>query len=110
VIFAAARRFLGLVGALSVATAAIAALVAVLTENSLVRSVSIGFYAVGSFLTVTGFAVGTRPAFRPGRMPPGGNHAAVEERASRATASLLIVLGLLLLVLGVAVDARVRLI
>ncbi len=85
--------------------------IAVLTGSSVQRGLSLGFYAVGSFLTVVGFALGTRNAFRSAesRNVHGQDRFADLWETTEA-AALLITMGLVLLVVGVAVDERVRLI
>ena len=85
--------------------------VAVLTGSSVQRGLSLGFYAVGSFLTVVGFALGTRNAFRSAeRRDLHGRDRFADLWETTEAAALLIAMGLVLLVVGVAVDERVRLI
>jgi hypothetical protein len=92
------------------AVAAVAA-VALLAGSSPERSVAIGLYALGAFLAIIGFALGSRNMFRPGDHPStdaGGDAFRIWE--TREAAVVLIVIGLVLVVLGTAVDPNARLI
>jgi hypothetical protein len=92
------------------AVAAVAA-IAVLAGSAPERAVAIGLYALGAFLAIIGFALGSRNLFRAADHPSadvGGEAARVWE--TKEAAVVLIVLGLVLLVLGTAVDPNARLI
>jgi len=110
VIGTAARRaflpFVLIIGAVAGVSA-----VAALTGTSFDRAVALGLYAVGSFMTIVGFALGSRNLFRP------THHLRSEERDAlshisdtNAASALLIVIGLVLLLAGTAVDPHKRLI
>ena len=77
--------------------------------------VSLGFYAVGSFLVIIGFFVGNRGPIRArgddtamlGLFPVRRRWAERDEHeATINDSALLVVLGFVLIVLGIAVDAR----
>ncbi len=83
------------------------------------RSLAVGYYLVGCFLLVSGFFLGNRGPMRitneeslVGLRRPRHLRAAglSEQRDSMNGSFLMVVIGLLILVLAVAVDPRVRLI
>lgn len=89
----------------------VVAVVAALAGSSASRATALGLYAVGAGLGIFGFALGSRNLlFRP------LDHGADEEEdvsapsETREAAVLLIVVGLVLLAVGAAVDPRARLI
>ena len=93
---------------ISGAVAAVAA-VAALAGSSADRAVAIGLYALGAFLAVIGFALGSRNLFRA------QDHSIaladpVHLWETKEAAVVLIVIGLVLLMLAVAVDPNARLI
>jgi hypothetical protein len=109
VIRAAARRAwlpLTLVGFTVLAVAALAAL----TGSPFERAVALGLYAVGSFMAIVGFALGSRSLFQSARQAKpdesGGFSAAWE---TQGVAAVLILIGLILVAAGVAVDPHARL-
>jgi hypothetical protein len=118
VLAAAARRFttllLGVVGV----TLAGSLVLGLALGASTGRAVSIGLYLVGSFFVVAGFVLGNRG---PARMKPDdeGLREAGRRRMRWATrderlaaineSAIFVTLGFVLIVLGVLVDARVRL-
>ncbi len=105
-IVAGLRRFLIILGALVGGTTAIGALVGLASGHSLNRAISLGLYGVGSFCTIIGFAMTMRGALRPHDRD---GHAVVEDTGSARSASgLLITAGLVVIVVGMAVDNRVR--
>lgn len=115
---AALRRLTGLL-VLSVGITAFAALsFALLLDESLSRAVSVGFYLVGSFLTIAGFFVGNRGPVRLKRdvgVPLFGSRvvrwATPEEREeSINTSAIYVVLGFALIFLGVLADTRYSLV
>ena len=83
--------------------------VAVLAGESAERAVAVGLYAVGALIAILGFALGSRNFFRSTR------HARSEEEGlsrlseTNEAAALLIVIGLVLLLVGTAVDPHARL-
>ena len=93
-------------------------LIGALAGASVSRSVSLGFYAVGCLLTVIGFVLGNRGPARvkgSGAAPLFGSRlvrwASREENEEAINDSALFVfLGLLLIVLGIIVDDRIRLV
>ena len=100
-------------------TALVAALLGVVVGSSLSRAVSLGFYAVGSFLVIIGFFIGNRGPIRAkgedaamfGLFPIRRRWADPDEHAGTINDSaLLVVLGFVLIVLGIAVDSRYDLI
>jgi len=95
---------------IAVSVAAVAA-VAVLAGSAPERAVAIGLYALGAFLAILGFALGSRNVFRaadPSSEHVGGDAGRLWE--TKEAAVVLIVLGLVLLVLGTAVDPNARLV
>ena len=122
----AARRFALLLVGVAVGTAAVSLAVGLLAGSTVQRSVSLGYYLVGSFLLVAGFFIGNRGPARPkGRddedgamggmfgVPIGGRRlrwATAEERdEAMANSAVFVVLGFVLILLGVLVDDRARL-
>ena len=91
---------------------------ALLLGESVSRSVSVGFYLVGSFLTIAGFFVGNRGPVRLKKdvgVPLFGSHivrwATPEEREeSLNTSAIYVVLGFTLIFLGVLADTRYSLV
>lgn len=100
-------------------------LFAALAKESAGRAISLGFYLVGSFLLVGGFFVGNRGPVRLKKgeedagMPilglplmgrKGLRWATLEEREeSISMSAILVTLGFVLILIGVAADSRVRL-
>jgi hypothetical protein len=91
---------------------------ALLLGEAVSRAVSVGFYLVGSFLTIAGFFVGNRGPVRLKRdvgVPLFGSRivrwATPEEREeSINTSAIYVVLGFALIVLGVLADTRYNLV
>jgi hypothetical protein len=89
-----------------------------LAGETVSRSVSVGFYLVGSFLTIAGFFVGNRGPVRLKRdvgVPLLGSRfvrwATPEERdESINTSAIYVVLGFALIFLGVLADTRYSLV
>lgn len=115
---AAARRFATLLLAAGGITAVAAAALGALAGSSLARSVSLGFYLVGSFLVVAGFFLGNRGPVRAkddegaflGIFAVRRRWAEADEHATTINDSALFVsLGFVLILLGVAVDSRYQL-
>ena len=115
---AAARRFGSLLGGISVVTVLISYVLGLAAGSSVRRSISLGFYVVGSFLLVAGFFLGNRgPArlkgeehsglFGPRRL----RWASPEERAGAINESAVFIsVGFVLVILGLLVDDRSSLI
>ena len=106
-----------LLGSACILVVVIAVPVGLLTSGGFNRSLSLGFYLLGSFLVVIGFVGGSRGPLRSAS--EGGGSWRRGRRLRRATfeeqmesisgAAVTIVIGLTLLVLGVAIDSRYRL-
>jgi hypothetical protein len=121
VLVAALRRFAGLLLVLSVCTVALSLLLGLAFGSSASRSVSVGFYLIGSFLLVSGFFVGNRGPVRPkgdGGVPVFGpltrnrvmRWATPDERDESLSISVVfVVLGFVLILIGVAADTRYNL-
>ena len=85
-----------------------------LTHRSLDRAVSLGFYLVGAFIAVIGLAGGSRGPFRTvhddqpaPRLSRRLRRATLEElNESMSLAAVAIVIGIALVVIGVAIDSR----
>jgi hypothetical protein len=113
---AAARRFGILLGAIAAATAAVSLVLGLAAGAGVNRSISLGFYVVGSFLLIAGFFVGNRGPARLRGEEHGGllgprrlRWASLEERTSALNESaLLVAIGFVLLVVGLLVDDRAR--
>ncbi|HVD48909.1 MAG TPA: hypothetical protein VNB50_02660 [Gaiellaceae bacterium] len=117
---AALRRLVVLVAISSALTVAVSGLLGLLVGASLERAISLGFYGLGCFLMVSGFFVGNRGPARvksepvgPSMLPLPGFGArrlrwATKEEQSEAmsNSAVFILLGLILVVIGVLVDAR----
>jgi hypothetical protein len=113
---AAARRLVLLLIALLAGTVVVSLALGTLAGASADRAMSLGLYLVGSFLLVGGFFIGNRGPLRSigdqggllsfwGRK--GIRAASAEERREETGASAAyIVVGLLLIAFGVAVDSR----
>ncbi len=117
-LLAAARRLLTLLAGIAAVTALASLVIGLAAGAGISRSVSLGFYLVGSFLLVAGFFIGNRG---PARLH-GEEHAGLlgprrlrwaspEERVGTINDSAIFVsVGFALLVVGLLVDDRVRLI
>jgi hypothetical protein len=117
--WAAAARFGKLFLAAVGLTVALSALFGLLLGVSIDRALSVGFYLVGSFLMLMGFFVGNRG---PARLKSGtdatpftGTRAlrwatAHEREETLNFSALFVVLGLTLIMIGVATDSRHRLV
>jgi hypothetical protein len=114
----AALRFTILLLGIASATTIGAVVLGLAFGTSVNRAVSLGFYCVGSFLLLGGFFFGNRG---PARLSDGVGEESVRGRrnvywASREEriqaineSAIFISLGLILIVIGVLVDARMRL-
>ena len=114
---AALRRLFVLVFALAAVTAVVSLVIGTLAGAGISRSVSVGFYLVGSFWLIAGFFVGNRGPVRLksdiGVSLFGSRFmrwATPEEREETInTSAVYVALGLALIILGVLADARHRL-
>jgi hypothetical protein len=118
---AAARRFALLLVGTAVGTAAVSLLIGLALGASISRSVSIGYYLVGSFLLVAGFFVGNRGPVRV-KGDPGYSvfgffvnrrlrwASGAEQLESLSLSVVFVALGFLLIVLGVVTDTRYSLV
>ncbi len=112
---AAARRFAILITVLVAGTAVLASFFGLLFGASISRSVSLGWYIVGSTLLILGFFVGNRgPARHKGEGPITAFSLTRwvrwatpdEQRESLSLSAVFIILGFVIIVLGVLVDSR----
>ncbi len=113
----AIARFALLIGALVGAVALLTIPLALATDSRIGRAVSAGLYLAGSAVMVLGFVAGNRGPLRrsdgdrPLAFRRGLRKATSEERRSTlALSALLVAAGLVLIMVGVAVDSRVRLV
>jgi hypothetical protein len=114
---AAARRFLILLGAVAGAVFLCAVSIGLLLGTSLNRSIAVGFEAFGCLLLLFAFFVGNRGPVRT----KGDAHpfigprflrwaTAEEHRSTIAESAIFLVLGLVLIMIGLAIDSRYRLV
>ena len=111
---AAARRFVLIAATLAAGTATLSLVFGLLVGSSVSRSLSVGWYIVGSVLLLSGFFVGNRGPARP--QGEGWSTFSLkrwvrwaspdEQRESLSLSALLVVLGVLLIALGVLADTR----
>ncbi len=118
------RRLLGFAGGTTVVVAAVSLVVGLLLGASARRSISVGLYAIGALFVVVGLFYGVRPPVRTtggggspgifGSLAAGGGMARWadphEVRESIGLSAVFVSIGLLLIVIGVAVDPRSRLV
>jgi hypothetical protein len=113
----AARRFVLLLVGTAVGTAVVSLLLGLAVGSGVSRSLSVGFYVVGSFLLIFGFFVGNRGPVRVKGDPGFGMFGFFRDRQLRwATGSeqfeslslsvVFVVLGIVLIILGIAADTR----
>ena len=115
---AAARRFAILFAVLAGGTAVIALLLGLALGSSVGRSLSLGWYIIGSTLLVSGFFIGNRGPSRP--QGEGWNPFSLqrwtrwatpdEQQETLSLSAVLVILGFVLLALGVIADTRYSLI
>jgi hypothetical protein len=118
---AALRRFLFLLAVTAAGTALFSLAIGLLLGAGVSRSVSLGFYGVGSFLLIAGFFVGNRGPVRV-KGDPGFNVFGIftnrrirwatgsEQAESLNLSFVFIALGVFLIVLGVVTDTRYTLV
>ncbi len=115
-----------LFGLATIAVAAVSALIGLALGSSATRSAATGLYLIGCFLIVLGVFSGVRGPLRPagddedaepmgallgvGIFSKGIRHATSDERDdARSTTWLFLALGLVMVVIGIAVDPRTSL-
>jgi hypothetical protein len=110
------RRLALLLAALTVGTGVVSLLAGAIAGVHLGRAVSVGYYVVGSFALVAGFFVGNRGPAR-GRGHSGNPFFGrrelrwarpEEQEEALSTSAVLVAVGVVLVVIGLAVDPRVR--
>ncbi len=123
---AAARRIVLLFGIAILGIVAVSALIGLAFGGSASRSAATGLYLVGCFLVVLGVFAGVRGPLRPagdaedaeplgallgvGIFSKGVRQATVDERDdARATSWLFLAMGLVMVVVGIAIDPRTKL-
>lgn len=117
-LLAGVRRFGLLLAAVLAATVVISALVGAIGGDGLRRAVSVGMYLVGSVLVVGALFVSSRPPVRSDRgggvlnQPTGrARFATAEERRDGfSVAWVLLAVGMTVIVVGLLVDGRQRLV
>ena len=118
---AAAKRFLGLLLAVAGGTTLVSLALGLAVGGNVARSLSLGYYIVGSFLLIAGFFVGNRGPIRVRGEPGFGMFGFARNRQLRwATGAeqveslslsfVFVALGFALVVLGAAVDPRYSLV
>ncbi len=122
----AARRFVGILGVAALVVVVVSLPIGLLLGASVSRSISVGFYIIGSFLLVAGFFVGNRGPVRlkGGDTDVGASMgmfgiglggrrlrwATPEENAdAMASSAVFVVIGFVLILIGVVADSRVEL-
>ena len=123
----AARRIAGVLSLAAAVVFLVALPVGLLLGSGVSRSISVGFYVIGSFLLVAGFFVGNRGPVRiEGRdtdvgsavgmfgIGLGGRRlrwATAEENAdAMASSAVFVVIGFALILIGIVADSRVELV
>jgi hypothetical protein len=109
---AAARRFFTLLGGIAAVTVVFSLLLGLAAGSGAHRSVSLGFYIVGSFLLIAGFFIGNRGPARLKGEEHGGllgprrvRWATREERVLALNESAIFVtIGFVLIVIGTLVE------
>lgn len=110
------RRLGILVAGAAAGTAAGSVILGAVMGVPLQRALSVGFYVMGSFALVAGFFVGNRGPAR-GRAPTDGAPFAgrrlrwarpEEQMEAITTSALFVTVGIALILIGLAVDPRVR--
>ena len=115
---AAGRRFLSLLLPFAIGTVVSSIALGLALGSSVARSISLGFYLVGSFVLVSGFFMGNRgPARLKGPVGDEGpwgisprrrlRWASSEEReAALADSAVFVAIGFVLILVGVVADTR----
>jgi len=115
---AAARRLGTLFAVLAGGTAVIALLLGFAFGSAVARSLSVGWYIIGSTLLISGFFIGNRGPSRP--QGEGWSPFSLqrwtrwatpdEQRESLSLSAVLVILGFVLIALGVIADTRYSLV
>jgi hypothetical protein len=115
-LLAAARRFFTLLAAIAGATVVLSLLLGLALGLSADRAISVGLDCVGAFLLVAGFFIGNRGPARlkeEGGAPLEGRRVRWATREERVLAlndsAIFVSVGFVLILLGLAIDSRVRL-
>lgn len=112
----ALRRFVVLVVGISMVTAAVSLGLGTLGGASASRSVSLGFYLVGAFALIAGFFVGNRGPARPTQefhlFGPRFMRWATKEETEEAVnlSAVFVAVGVVLILIGLLADTRVKLV
>jgi hypothetical protein len=111
---AAARRFGLLFAALAGGSGVVALLLGVAFGSGIGRSLSLGWYIVGSTLLISGFFIGNRGPSRP--QGEGWNPLSLrrwsrwatpdEQRETISLSAVLVILGFIIIAMGVVADTR----
>ncbi|MBA2332499.1 MAG: hypothetical protein H0V94_06910 [Actinobacteria bacterium] len=118
-LLAAAKRFVTILAITVLGTVVMSLLGGLALGASVNRSISVGLYLVGCFLLVSGFFLGNRGPFRilneesmVGLRRPRQLRAAPlsEQSESINTSAIMVAIGLVLIAVAAAVDARVELV
>jgi hypothetical protein len=120
VVRASARRFFVLLAGIAGGTALCSLLLGLAAGAGVSRSVSLGFYVVGSFLLIAGFFVGNRGPVRVKGDPGVGVLGFFRDRQLRwasgseqveslSLSFVFVALGLVLIILGIVTDTRYEL-
>jgi len=115
-LLAAARRFFTLLAGIAGATIVLSLLLGLALGTSADRAISVGLDCVGAFLLVAGFFIGNRGPARlkeEGAAPLEGRRVRWATREERVIAlndsAIFVSVGFALILLGIAIDSRVRL-
>lgn len=113
----AAIRLLGLIAGSSALVLVTAIPLGLVSHATLNRAISLGFYGLGAFLVVLGLVAGNRGPFRrvddeaPFRFERKLRRATLDELLDTISFSaVMVVIGFVLVVIGVAIDDRYRLV
>ena len=116
-ILGAAFRLIALIAGASALIVVVSIPLGLVSHSTLSRSISLGFYGAGAFLVVLGLAAGSRGPFRRVSEDPVFR---VERKLRRATleemvdtinvSTIMVFVGFVLIVVGVAIDDRYRLV
>jgi hypothetical protein len=116
-LLAAARRFFTLLAGVAGATIVLSLLLGLVLGTSADRAISVGLDCVGAFLLVAGFFIGNRGPARlkeDAAAPLDGRRVRWATREERVIAlndsAIFVSVGFALILLGIAIDSRVRLI
>jgi hypothetical protein len=118
------RRLFGFAAGTTVVVAVLSLIAGLLLGSDPRRSISVGLYGVGSLFVVVGIFYGVRPPVRTtggggspgifGSLAAGGGSARWADREdieeSLGLSAVFVSIGLLLIVIGAAIDPRVRLV